>query len=177
MQDSFVSRFSYTRIDGVIGATALTEANGEPLESIIQGNLGIHRTEHFQVSDKYLYDAFVYDSDLEKANIKNSGLKEVEVFGKIPRCSIKVPLYFGGTTSPDFMYVLRTPEGALSLNFIVETKDVKTRNDLRGVEVLKIKAAKKFFEFMQQQGIRVRFEPQLKQDDIVVMLQQLLAAQ
>ena len=75
------------------------------------------------------------------------------------------------------MYVLRTPEGALSLNFIVETKDVKTRNDLRGVEVLKIKAAKKFFEFMQQQGIRVRFEPQLKQDDIVVMLQQLLAAQ
>lgn len=177
MQDSFVSRFSYTRIDGVLGATALTEANGEPLESIIQGNLGIHRTEHFQVSDKYLYDAFVYDSDLEKANIKNSGLKEVEVFGKIPRCSIKVPLYFGGTTSPDFMYVLRTPEGALSLNFIVETKDVKTRNDLRGVEVLKIKAAKKFFEFMQQQGIRVCFEPQLKQDDIVVMLQQLLAAQ
>lgn len=175
MQDTFVSRFSYVTIEGIVAATALTEANGEPLAGITQGNIGIYRDSHSQAPEKYLYDAFVYDSDLEKTNIKNSSLNEVVVFGKIPRRSIKVPLYFGGTTSPDFMYVLRTPDGTLSLNFIVETKDVQNPNDLRGVEVFKIKAARKFFESMQQQGIKVRFEPQLKHDDIVVMLRELLA--
>lgn len=175
MQDTFVNRFSYTSIEGVTGPTALTRADGEPLESIVQGNVGVFRDSQSKVPDKYLYDVFVYDSDLEQQNIKRSRANEVVVFGKIPRRSIKVPLYFGGTTSPDFMYVLHTEDGDVTLNFIVETKDVKDKNELRGTEKLKITAAKKFFESMQEAGVKVRFEPQLKNDDIAVMLEQVIA--
>ena len=172
MQQEFKSRFSYTRIDGPLGATALTGTNGKPLKNIVQGNIGIYRDTKASVPEKFLYDAFVYDSPKEQATIRDSVLDEVVVYGKIPRRSIRVPVYFGGTTSPDFMYVLKGGDGKLSLNFIVETKDVNTKADLRGTEQLRIKAARKFFESISDNNITVRFMPQLKNDDIVNLIKQ-----
>ena len=175
MQQEFKSRFSYIRIDGPLGATALTGTNGKPLKNIVQGNIGIHRDTDADVPEKFLYDAFVYDSPKEQATIRDSVLDEVVVYGKIPRRSIRVPMYFGGTTSPDFMYVLKGGDGKLSLNFIVETKDVNTKADLRGTEQLRIKAARKFFESISDNNITVRFMPQLKNDDIVNLIKQVVS--
>ena len=175
MEQTFLERFSYSRIDGVLGATPLTDTDGVPLESIVQGNIGIHRDDKATVPEKFLYDAFVYDSPKERDTIRDSKLDEVVVFGKIPRKSIKVPLYFGGTTSPDFMYVLKRDDGRISLNFVVETKDVEKRSDLRKSEELKMKAARRFFESMSSEAFDVTFQPQVKRDDIVVMIRQLLA--
>ena len=101
-------------------------------------------------------------------------MDEVVVYGKIPRRSIQVPVYVGGTTSPDFMYVLKTRDGKVSLNFIVETKDVNTKADLRETEQLRIKAARKFFESISDDNISVHFAPQLKRDDIVTMIKQVV---
>ena len=125
--------------------------------------------------EKFLYDAFVYDSPKEQTTIRDSVLDEVVVYGKIPRRSIQVPIYFGGTTSPDFMYVLKTTDGKMSLNFIVETKDVESKADSRGTEELRIKAARKFFESISEESISVHFAPQLKRDDIVTMIKQVVA--
>lgn len=177
MQKEFLERFSYSRIDGPIGATALTQADGVPLESIVQGNIGVLRDDGAKVPDKFLYDAFVYDVPKERATIRDSGLDEVVVFGKIPRRSIRVPLYFGGTTSPDFMYVLKRGDGKLSLNFVVETKDVEKDSDMRESEQLRMKAAKRFFESMRSENFDVTFKPQVKRDDIVVLIKQMLAAE
>ena len=176
MQQEFKSRFSYTRIDGPLGATALTGTDGMPLKNIVQGNIGIYRDTTANVPEKFLYDAFVYDSLKEKATIRDSVLDEVVVYGKIPRRSIRVPVYFGGTTSPDFMYVLNGSDGKLSLNFIVETKDVDNKADLRGAEQLRIEAARRFFESISRDDISVRFMPQLKHDDIVTLIKQVIAA-
>lgn len=176
MQKEFLERFSYSRIDGLVGGTALTDADGAPLESIVQGNIGVLRDEGEKVPDKYLYDAFVYDSPKERDTIRNSKLDEVVVYGKIPRRSIRVPLYFGGTTSPDFMYVLKRDDGTLSLNFVVETKDVEKHSDMRESEQLRMEAAKRFFESMSSENFDVVFKPQVKRDDIVTMIKQLLKA-
>lgn len=176
MRKEFRERFSYTRIDGLVGGTALTDADGAPLEGVVQGNIGIHRDDEAKVPAKFLYDAFVYDSPKEHDTIRDSDLDEVVVYGKIPRRSIKVPLYFGGTTSPDFMYVLRRKDGKLVLNFVVETKDVKTHADLRETEQLRMEAAERFFTAMSSESFDVTFKTQVKRDDIVVMIRQLLAA-
>lgn len=176
MQGEFINRFSYTRIDAPLGATALTEPSGEPLRDIVQGNIGIYRDTKANVPDKFLYDAFVYDSPKERDNIQDSeALDEVIVYGKIPRRSIQVPVYFGGTTSPDFMYVLKGSDGKLSLNFIIETKDVNSQSDLRETEKLRFKAAKTFFESISEENINVQFSPQLKHDDIVTLIKQVAA--
>lgn len=175
MQQEFKSRFSYTRIDGPLGATALTGTDGMPLKNIVQGNIGIYRDTSANVPEKFLYDAFIYDSPKEQATIRDSVLDEVVVYGKIPRRSIRVPVYFGGTTSPDFMYVLNGHDGKLSLNFIVETKDVDNKADLRGTEQLRIETARRFFESISSDDISVRFMPQLKHDDIVALIKQVIA--
>ncbi|MFJ3028515.1 type III restriction-modification system endonuclease [Curtobacterium sp. NPDC087080] len=175
MERNYLERFSYSKIDGVVLGTELTDADGAPLESITQGNVGVFRDEHAIVPDKFLYDAFVYDSPKERETIRDSTLGEVAVFGKIPRRSIKVPLYFGGTTSPDFMYVLKRPDGKLSLNFIIETKDVKNRSDLRESEKLRMTAARRFFESMSKDGIEVTFRDQVHRDDIASLIQQVIA--
>lgn len=176
MQKEFLERFSYSRIDGPVGGTALTDADGAPLESIVQGNIGVLRDEGEKVPDKFLYDAFVYDSPKERDTIRDSKLDEVVVYGKIPRRSIRVPLYFGGTTSPDFMYVLKRDDGKLSLNFVVETKDVEKHSDMRESEQLRMEAAKRFFASMSSESFDVTFRPQVKRDDIAVMIKQLLSA-
>jgi type III restriction enzyme len=174
MEQTFLERFSYSRIDGVLGSTPLTDADGVPLKSIVQGNIGIHRDDKATVPEKFLYDTFVYDSPKEQVTIGHSTLDAVIVFGKVPRKSVRVPLYFGGSTSPDFMYVLKRDDGRLSLNFIVETKDVEKHSDMRQSEQLKMKAAKRFFESMSSEAFDVTFQPQVKRDDIVVMIKQLL---
>lgn len=175
MQENFINRFSYTRIDGSLGKTALTDVDGKPLEHIVQGNVGIYRDQNAEVSEKFLYDAFVYDSHKEQENIRDSIMDEIVVYGKIPRRSIRVPIYFGGTSSPDFMYVLKTKDGKLSLNFIIETKDYDAKSDLRGTEERRIEAAQKFFDSINtNQDIQVKFTPQLKHDDITDMIKDIL---
>lgn len=176
MQREFINRLSYTRIDAPLGATALTEPNGETLRDIVQGNIGIYRDATTNVPDKFLYDAFVYDSPKEKDNIQDSQvLDEVVVYGKIPRRSIRIPVYFGGTTSSDFMYVLNGADGKMSLNFISETKDVKAQLDLRQSEKLRFASAKKFFESISDENINVQFSPQLEHDGIVALIKQVIA--
>ncbi|MDO4913413.1 MAG: type III restriction-modification system endonuclease [Bifidobacteriaceae bacterium] len=175
MQREFLKRFSYTRIEGALGATALTDADGSPLDSIAQGNVGLYRENGVLVPENFLYDAFVFDSPKEKETIRESILDEVVVYGKIPRRSIRIPVYFGGTTSPDFMYVLKTSDGRTSINFVIETKDVESRADLREVEQLRIRAARAFFEAISSESLNVQFAPQLKRDHIVKMIQQVLA--
>ncbi|WP_312802012.1 type III restriction-modification system endonuclease [Corynebacterium variabile] len=175
MERTFLTRFSYTRIDGIVGGTTLTDAEGKPLENVVQGNIGILRDDTAKVPETFLYDAFVYDSAKEHDTIRDSKLDEIVVFGKIPRRSFTVPLYFGGTTSPDFMYVLKRDDGTFSLNFVVETKDVDKRSDLRESEQLRMKAARQFFESMSSKSFDVTFRPQVKRDEIAVMIRQLLS--
>ena len=171
-EEAFLKRFSYKalKIDSL--GTALTDINGEPKEKIIQGVVGIIKDDNLSVPDNFLYDKVVFDSPKEKENIKNSNIDEVVVFGKIPRKSVKVPLYFGGTTSPDFMYVLKK-NGNYELNLIVETKDVKKESGLRNEEELRIASAARFFETLKKEGINVYFRKQLQSDDIVTMIKKM----
>ncbi|MDK0698001.1 type III restriction-modification system endonuclease [Clostridium perfringens] len=174
MENAFLNRFSYKKMDVSIVETALTDMDGNPKKNILQGNIGIFKDNNLQVPDKFLFDSFIYDSPLEKENIENSNLDEVVVFGKIPRRSIKVPLYFGGTTSPDFMYVLKKNDGTVEMNLILETKDVRKESGLRNEERLRIESARKFFDSMKEEGINVRFEKQMKKDGIVELINNII---
>lgn len=171
-EQTFLKRFSYRALNVDSLETALTDVNGEPKEKIIQGVVGIIKDDSLFVPDNFLYDKFIFDSPKEKDTIKESNIDEVVVFGKIPRRSVQVPLYFGGTTSPDFMYVIKKDDN-FEINFIVETKDIENDTALRETEKLRIESAKKFFETLKQDGINVSFKKQLKDDDIVNMINKL----
>lgn len=171
---AYNSHYSYERLNIDRKETALTDVNGQVKDYIIQGNLGIYKDESLKTPESFLYDTVIFDSPKEKQTIVSSGDSNLSdaviAFGKIPRQSIQVPLYFGGTTSPDFMYLLKDGDD-YRLGLIIETKDVDKDEDLRGVEKHKISAAKKFFETMKADGINVEFKKQFKRDQVYTMIE------
>ena len=83
--------------------------------------------------------------------------EKVIVFTKIPKNSIKIPVAGGKSYLPDFAYVLKFKDGEQKLNFIVETKDVNSKDGLRDEEKFKIKHAEKFFDGKVKIEFRAKF--------------------
>lgn len=157
--ENLQGRFRYERSKAPIGATALTYADGTVRNEIAQGRIGTKIVQGTP-SEKYLYDVYAYDSPLEKDNI-TADIKEVVVYGKIPRNSIAIPTITGGMYSPDFMYVVKHVDGSKEINIVVETKDVEGKTELRGTEEAKIECAKVFFDMLTADGYTVYFREQL----------------
>lgn len=170
LDEKLLKKFSYKPLDIDSKETSLTDYKGEVLDQVSQGVLGIHRDDTVDVPERFIYDSVVYDSPKERQTLLKSDIDEVVVFGKIPRRSIQIPLFIGGTTSPDFMYVINSDDGEVEINFIVETKDMADDSGLRRSEEYRIKSAEKFFETLKEEGLNVVFKKQLKNDDIVAMI-------
>lgn len=170
LDEKLLKKFSYKSLDVDSKETSLTDYNGDVLDKVSQGVLGIHRDENVDVPKRFIYDSVVYDSPKEKQTLLKSDIDEVVVFGKIPRRSIQIPLFIGGTTSPDFMYVINSGKDKYEINFVVETKDMDDYKGLRRGEDYRIKSAQKFFETLKKEGLNVVFKKQLKDDDIVAMI-------
>lgn len=170
LDEILLKKFSYKPLDVESKETSLTDYNGDVLDNISQGLLGIYRDDTAQVPERFIYDSVVYDSPKERQTLLKSDIEEVVVFGKIPRKSIQIPLFTGGTTSPDFMYVINSNDGEYEINFIVETKDMYDDKGLRRGEEYRIKSAEKFFQTLKKNGLNVIFKKQLKNDDIVAMI-------
>jgi len=170
--ESLQGRFSYRKTAVQGRGTSLTDANGNPKKVIAQGLIG-DRISEGTPSDKYLYDAFAYDSPLELQNMRDE-ITSVTVYGKIPKRSMAIPTVAGGTYSPDFMYVVQHSDGTKVLNIIVETKDVDDESDLRGVEQVKIDCAKKFFENLTVDGYKVHFETQINNKKVKQIIEDIM---
>lgn len=122
-----------------------------------------------KVAKTYLLEDLFYDSDLEKTNIKTD-IKEVIVFTKIPKNSIKIPVAGGKSYSPDFAYVIKYKDGEQTLHFIVETKNLTSEEGLREEEKYKIKHAEKFFEG----DVKIEFRTQFKNNKIIDLIKEIL---
>ena len=164
--------FHYKKSSIATKETALTYADGTPRDEIAQGRIGT-KIVAGTPSDKYLYDAYAYDSPLEKQNI-TSDIESVTVYGKIPRSSIAIPTITGGTYSPDFMYVVTRTSGEKELNVIVETKDVENKTELRGTEKAKIECAELFFSMLEQDGYKVYFKTQINNKQMKQIIDEVL---
>ena len=165
-------RFRYVKNNTPCGATALTYADGTPREEIAQGRIGT-KIVPGTPSGKYLYDAYAYDSPLEKDNI-TADIEEVVVYGKIPRSSIAIPTITGSMYSPDFMYVVKKASGEKELNIVVETKDVEGQDVLRGNEAAKIECARVFFEILSKEGYTVHFRDQINNKQMAQIINEIL---
>lgn len=165
-------KFNYKQTKYTSSSTALTKKDGSIREDVVQGNIGIHMANG--IPDKrYLYDAMAYDSDLELENIK-SDIKDVIVYGKIPRRSISIPTIANSSYSPDFMYVVRKANGEKELNIVVETKGVENKDILSRNEQTKIDCAEIFFKQLSLDGYTVHFKAQLNNKKMIEIVKELI---
>lgn len=170
--ENLQGRFHYAKSSTPVGSTALSFEDGSPRKEIAQGRIGTKLAEGTP-SEKYLYDAFAYDSPLEKKNIM-SDIEEVVVYGKIPRSSIAIPTITGGMYSPDFMYIVKKSTGEKELNIVVETKDVEDKNNIRGTEKANLECAKVFFDILSKDGYIVHFRDQLNNRQMAQIINEIL---
>ena len=170
--ENLQGRFRYAKSSTPVGATALTYADGSVRREITQGRIGT-KIVPGKPSKQYLYDAYAYDSPLERDNI-TAGIEKVVVYGKIPRSSIAIPTVTGGMYSPDFMYVVQRASGEKELNIVVETKDVENKDELRGPEKAKIECAKVFFEMLSADGYTVHFRTQIGNKQMAQIINEVL---
>jgi len=156
---------AYQKISHTVHPTKLTNEKGNPLNKIDASDIGIFHSEE-TVAESYYFEDLFYDSELEKENIITE-IDEVIVFTKIPKNSIKIPVAGGGSYSPDFAYVLKTKNGEKRLYFVVETKNVDSKDELRKEELQKIKHAEVFF------GDKIRFETQFSNNKILDLIKEI----
>ena len=170
-----MSQFKYKQTAYDVKRTRLTDENGKLYDDIVQSYIGNH-LDSARVADRYLYDAYTYDSDLEQKNLVSSDIDEVIVFGKIPRKSIAIPTVTNDSYSPDFMYMVKKTDGTKELNIIVETKGVDTPANLRGVEEKKISCAKLFFDQLREDNpeLNVSFHDQLNNKQIRTIIEDVI---
>lgn len=170
-----MGQFKYKQTTYDVKRTRLTDENGKLYDDIVQSYIGNH-LDSAHVADRYLYDAYTYDSDLEQKNLRTSDIQEVIVFGKIPRKSISIPTITNDSYSPDFMYMVKKADGTKELNIIVETKGVDTPADLRGIEEKKIGCARKFFDQLREDypELNVNFRDQLNNQQLRTIIDEVL---
>ncbi|MDR1958827.1 MAG: type III restriction-modification system endonuclease [Planctomycetaceae bacterium] len=167
-RETFAQKYQYRRLD-FSAKTSVFSANGSPVTEFEQGVVGTNEAKDVKDDKRNLYEPpFRYDSDLEHDVLKLTPSDEVIVFGKLPRKSIKVPTYTGGTTTPDFVYAIKHKKDTdITLHLIVETK----AQDLRGAEQIAIAAQKKLFENL----LGVKWDLANYASDVEGMLQLLIS--
>jgi type III restriction enzyme len=165
-----IDKFSieYQKVSNSIHPTKFTDKKGNVLSKISASDVGVLHSDD-NVANSYFFEELFYDSELEKENIKQD-IKEVVVFTKIPKNSIKIPVAGGKSYSPDFAYVINYENGEKKLHFIVETKNVNGEDDLREEEKQKIKHAKKFFN----DDVKIEFKTQFSNTKIVDLINTIL---
>ena len=170
-------KFKYAKLDYGLKETKLTDEQGNALEEIQANLVGVMGEGKVQ-SEKYLYDTIRYDSEIEKEYINDNSNKEVIVYGKIPRRSIRIPKIDGGTTSPDFMYVIKENDSCKSINLVIETKGFDKQSDGSINEKKDREYQEKFFEQfkndLQKEGIKFEYKYHLNNDELGKVIDNLI---
>lgn len=169
-----IDKFSieYKKVSNGLHPTKFTDAKGDVLKEIAASDVGIFEDTKTKVADSYFFKELYFDSDLEKENIKTE-VKEVTVFTKIPKNSIKIPVAGGKSYSPDFAYVVNYKSGKKKLHFIVETKNVDGDDSLRKEEVQKIKHAEQLFKG----AVKVEFKSQFSNNKIEDLIKEIIVTE
>ena len=168
---TFAEKYSYEKVDAPV-SDPLCDENNSVKEYVIRNDIGVLNCKETPL-ENYLYDSCAYDSDLERNNITHgikSNIASVEVYGKIPRRTVRIPTYADGTYSPDFMYVINHSSGKKQLNLVVETKD-KTKDHIDPEERRKFTAAHKLFEKLKEEVPNVYYRPQISKQDMTQIIE------
>lgn len=150
-EKSYSTAYRYESLDFQAITTLYDATTDSFVNEIIIGNLGTKELTEVGREERYLYDRppVYYDSENpEKKLLQHHYDKTVTVFGKLPKSAIRIPKYMGGTTSPDFVFVIEGAQNKIIYLF-VETK----ADNMRDTDKLAIAIQEYFFNSLGNQNI------------------------
>ena len=143
----YEQKFNYHKLD-FHAKTSVYDYESDEFVSVVSAGLVGTIKVATEVDERWLYDEVLVDAEAtEKPIAEISPQQEVKVFGKIPKRAIQIPLYTGGTTSPDFVY-MKDDE----LYLVIEAK--ASQLNQRASDVRAVKAQEQFFyDVLDEQNI------------------------
>lgn len=144
--ESFAQHYEYKPLDFQASTSIFNPKTGNFNDDVDASYIGTISEEKKTGESRYLYKLppLLYDSfDPEGKLLHHEYNDKIIVYGKLPKKSIQVPKYTGGTTTPDFVYLVKN-EDSTNIYLLVETKSTNMR--LNDIEIVNIQ--KKFFKNM-----------------------------
>ena len=123
-EDRYSQSYEYKKLNFSATTTIYDSELSEFKDDIGANYLGINVEDNVQNEERFLYERppVRYDSENPELELlKRDYNDKVTVFGNLPKKAIQVPKYTGGTTTPDFVYMIENEDGK-SKCLIVETK-------------------------------------------------------
>ena len=148
-EEEFSQKFEYNKLDFTANTSLIR--NGEFVEEVSKSALGAFSSTEIEVDDRNLWNEICYDSvnpEMEISKIKPA--EKVLVFGKIPQRAIRIPLFTGGTTSPDFIYAIKNDKN-IEIDLFIEAKP----ENLKGSDKIVINSQKIFLNTVKTEWRKV----------------------
>lgn len=172
-EKTYSQSYHYEALDFQARTSIFNPKDNTFVESVSSGLLGVNQVEEkIPNADKSLYDMppVYYDSVHPEKDLLTRGYGNgVTVFGKLPKSAIKLPKFTGGTTTPDFIYVLEKGDTS-SIYLLVEGK----AEDKRESDRLVIQGQEKFFE--QLDKFKIEYQLAIDAQDVYQKIDDLLNA-
>lgn len=133
-EKTYSQSYHYEALDFQARTSIFNPKDNTFVESVNSGLLGVNQVEEkISKDERNLYDMppVYYDSVHPEKDLLTHGYGNgVTVFGKLPKSAIKLPKFTGGTTTPDFIYVLEKGDTS-SIYLLVEGKSEDKRESDR----------------------------------------------
>lgn len=122
-EERFSQSYVYEKLDFSSTTSIFDKEINEFKKYINANSLGVYKDEQVFEDGRFLYERppVRYDSlNPELYLLKRKYSDKIIAFGNLPKKAIQVPKYIGGTTTPDFIYIIERDDEEVYL--IVETK-------------------------------------------------------
>ncbi|WP_416825194.1 type III restriction-modification system endonuclease [Ectobacillus polymachus] len=168
-EEVFAQAYEYKKLDFQARTSIYNPEMDNFVDDINAEVIGVNIDERAQEDKRYLYELppMRYDSVTPERELLRHGYNEkVTVFGKLPKRAIQVPKYTGGSTTPDFIYIIEKKDDTC-VYLLVETKAENMRvEDQRIIEI-----QKKFFDTLKEH--HVEFEEATSAQQVYSMIRKL----
>ena len=149
----FAQSYHYHPLD-FQASTSIYDAEANDFkDDILASLIGVKEDHHVIADSRQLYEVppLRYDSEKpEKELLKYGYDQKVIAFGKLPKRAIQVPKYTGGSTTPDFIFMVEK-EDDTHVYLLVETKAEGAGMRLSDEQIIKIQ--EKFFGQLEEFGV------------------------
>ncbi len=152
-ENRYAQSYHYQPLDFQASTSVFNIETNTFKDDILATVIGVNEDADVQEDDRQLYEMppLRFDSVNPELDLLKRGYDaSVVSFGKLPKKAIQVPKYMGGTTTPDFVYVVEK-EDESHIYLLVETKAEGSGKRLSDAQIVDIQS--NFFGNLKEYGI------------------------
>lgn len=149
----YAQSYDYQALDFQASTTIFDVQADDFKNDILATMIGVNEDKDVIDDARQLYETppLRFDSAIpEKELLKRGYESKVTAFGKLPRKAIQVPKYMGGTTTPDFVYVVEKGDNK-HVYLLVETKAEGSGKRISDAQIIEIQ--KKYFGSLEDKQV------------------------